>query len=155
MSMSATELFRTLPPPPTNLGLLAMPDQMSDMSLEGFSADPTTRLREFLDEVREFREKLAALRSETRLEREAAREAAAKCWELALLYYDLHARFAASFAESGDPILQALANLNEEIAVEFEDTAESEALAASKPFARLVDRELEKVLPAERLDAGT
>ena len=102
----------------------------------------TTRLREFLDEVRDFREKLAALRSETEREREAAREAAAKCWELALLYYDLHARFAASFAESGDPILQTLANLNEEIAVELEDTAESEALAASKPFARLVDREM-------------
>ena len=153
--MSTTELFKTLPPPPTNLGLLAMPDHMSDMSLEGFSADPTTRLREYLDEVREFRETLAALRSETEREREAAREAAAECWELALLYYDLHARFAARFAESGDPILQTLADLNEEIAVEFEDTAESEALAASKPFARLVDRELKKVLPTEGVDAGT
>ena len=52
-------------------------------------------------------------------------------------------------------ILQTLANLNEEIAVELEDTAESEALAASKPFARLVDRELKKVLPTESVDAGT
>ena len=155
MSMSATELFRTLPPPPTNFGLLETPDHMSGTGLEGVFEDPAGRLREFLDEVREFREKLAALRSETKREREASRETAAKCWEWALLYYDLHARFAASFAESGDPILQTLADLNEEIAVEFEDTAESEALAASKPFARLVDRELKKVLPTEGVDAGT
>ena len=132
-----------------------MPDHMSDPGVEGFSTGPTTRLREFLDEVREFRDKLAALPSETEREREAVREAAAECWELALLCYDLHAKFAASFAESGDPMLQTLADLNEEIAVELEDTAESETLAASEPFARLVERELKKVLPTESMDAGT
>ena len=55
----------------------------------------------------------------------------------------------------GTRLLQTLADLNEEIAVELEDTAESEALAASKPFARLVDRELKKALPTEGVDAGT
>ena len=54
--------------------------------------------------------------------------------------------------KAGIRYYKRLADLNEEIAVEFEDTAESEALAASKPFARLVDRELKKVLPTESVD---
>ena len=97
------------------------------------------------------REKLAALPIETDNDREAIREWAIDYGRMARSFHDLHAEL----IEDGLPRTHEALIVLEEIAVELEDIAESMALAGSKRFADLVEREIAAYIPARKLDAQT
>ncbi|MDE0392751.1 MAG: hypothetical protein OXI57_11865 [Rhodospirillales bacterium] len=155
MSVTAKELFNELLPPPPIHVLFGTPvvtsGDQEDHGLHDFLRDPIAKTQEFLDETREFREKLAALRSEAKREREASRETAEMCWGLACQFYENHA----VASKLDDQVSKTMADLIEDIAIELEDIAESEALAASKPFANSVKRELERLGSVTQKDVQT
>ena len=114
-------------------------------------ASSVRSLRKALQFTQMIREKLAALPIETDNDREAIRKWAIDYGRIARNFHDLQAEL----IEDGLPRTHEASIVLEEIAVELEDIAESMALAGSKRFADLVEREIAAYAPARKLDAQT
>lgn len=149
--MSAMELFEQTSPLTEVLNLLQSRDrsQRSGTGTEDSLASSVRSLRKALQLTRMVREKLAALPIEPSHDRKAIRESAIDFGKMARDYYELHAKL----TEDGLPRTHEASIVLEEIAVELEDIAESIALAGSKRFADLIQREVSGHVPVREPDA--
>ena len=137
MSATAVALFEPVSPP---AAIQNLPQSIKVHQSTGVGttatvvADPVPLLRDALDGLQIMQE----LTIESEQDRALMRESAAKTYEVARLYYDLHAEMTASGLPTNHPVVA----MCEDLAAGLEDVAETAALAGSKAFARSVAREL-------------
>ena len=155
MSATAAQLFEQTSPLTEALNIQQSKDRSqsrrSCADSEESLASSVRSLRKALQFTRMVREKLTVLPIETNSDREAIRESAIDYGRMARNFHDLHAEL----IEDGLPRTHEASIALEEIAVELEDIAESMALAGSRRFADLVEREIAAYVPARKLDAQT
>ena len=155
MSATAAQLFEQTSPLTEALNIQQLRDRSrsrrSGTNAGESLASSVRSLRKALQFTRMVREKLAAFPIETNDDREAIRESAIDYGRMARNFHDLHAEL----IEDGLPRTHEASIVLEEIAVELEDIAESMALAGSKRFADLVEREIAAYIPVRKLDAQT
>lgn len=141
MSATAVALFEPVSPP---AAIQNLPQSIKVHQSTGVGttatvvADPVPLLRDALDGLQIMQERLSTLTIESEQDRALMRESAAKTYEVARLYYDLHAEMTASGLPTNHPVVA----MCEDLAAGLEDVAETAALAGSKAFARSVAREL-------------
>ena len=141
MSATAVAMFEQISPPAAIQNLpqfIEVRPPQEAGAVATVVADPVPLLRDALDCVRNMHESLAAFSVENDHQRAVMRESAAKTYEVARLYYDLHAQMIVSGLSIDHPVVA----MCEDLAAGLEDVAETAALAGSKEFARTIEREL-------------